>query len=328
MAGRKEPVTFELKMGELSAVITKQLGLTPNSGSLLQRAPEPELRDADFAQLLSDGDFLRAARLLAEPDLYVVNRIGGGSMAPEEVRLYRKKSEGEDVAAVAVAPDGTCTLQLYADYRDYLSWWADNFAGKNEETMANYIPPTVSLEQFLIILHAVDCYRRVTFTNMLNYVYANTVYITGAEFARTMAASLKSGDIRWLLPAFTAILPGFARFNINIVPEDVGVLLEHNFFINARRAEDGEDVMVFGEAGRNMGVEFYRSWLLSSGFEINVAGPDGFTAAENIFIAPTALANHFARLLPQEDGKVLVNHQAYTREQLELKLAEIFAKTA
>ncbi len=75
-----------------------------------------------------------------------------------------------------------------------------------------------------------------------------------------------------------------------------------------------------------MGVEFLHSWLLSCGFEIHAAEPEGFKAVERLFIAPTVLTNHFVRLKGAQGGKATVNHQAYTAEQLLTKLDELFGK--
>jgi len=47
-------------------------------------------------------------------------------------------------------------------------------------------------------------------------------------------------------------------------------------------------------------------------------------ALERLFNAPTAIGNHFVQLKTLEDGKVMVNHQTYTKEQLEIKLGELF----
>jgi hypothetical protein len=140
-----------------------------------------------------------------------------------------------------------------------------------------------------------------------------------------MADSIKSLDIRWLLPAFLAVTPGVEHYQTEIDPKNIAVLLQHDFFTEGKLAS-GEDVLVFGEAGQIMGVEFFRSWFTSCGLEIKVAGPDGFTTAERLFIAPTVLANHFVRLEGAGNGKALVNHQAYTTEQLAFKLDELFGQ--
>jgi hypothetical protein len=146
-----------------------------------------------------------------------------------------------------------------------------------------------------------------------------------SDFTQTMAAAISSADIRWLLPAFMVILPGFETYKIEIIPENAGVLYDYNFLENAKLAS-GDDVLIFGEAGESMGIEFYRTWLMASGFEINVSESNGFTTTDRIFIAPTAVTNHFVRLETSGNGNTMVNHQAFTIEELNVKLDELFEK--
>jgi len=138
-----------------------------------------------------------------------------------------------------------------------------------------------------------------------------------------MAVSIKSMDIRWLLPAFLVVTPGLEQYQSEIDPQNIGVLLEHDFFREGKLASGG-DVLIFGEAGQIMGVEFFRSWFTSCGVEINVACSDTFEAVERLFIAPTLLGNHFVRLEGTDNGKAMVNHQLYTTEQLAFELDELF----
>lgn len=323
----KEPVIFKIKQADVKALFAGELDLAFNQGSAFYRNVKNGVPDTDvrtvYAQLLKDQKFLRAARIIAQPDLYVINRIGGSAMGLTEIRLHRKKDEGEWVA-VTEEQDENWIISIFENFEGYLKWWMEGFAGKNNEAVVNCIPPLVSLEQLLLILHTVDCFRRVSYKNMLDFKYTQRAHLQLSEFTDTMAASIKSKDIRWLLPAFMTVLPGFNEYQTEFSPENISVLFEHSFLENARLGSENEEVLVFGEAGHMMGVEFYRSWFTSSGFEINTAGLEGFATEERFFIAPTILTNHFIRLQNTDKGRVLANHQAYTFEQLQIKLDELF----
>lgn len=328
MGTMNEPVIFKIKQTDVKVLFVGELDLAFNQGSAFYRNVKNGVPDTDvrrlYAQLLEDQDFLRAARIIAQPDLYVINRIGGSLMGLTEIRLHRKKDEGEWVAVTEEEQDGNWIISLFENFRGYLKWWMEGFAGKNDETVVNCIPPPVSLEQLLVILHTVDCFRRVSYKNMLDFKYTQRAHLKLSEFTDTMVASIKSQDIRWLLPAFMTLVPRFSQYQTELSPENISVLFEHSFLENARLDSENEDVLVFGEAGHLMGVEFYRSWFTSSGFEINTAGLEGFTTRERFFIAPTILTNHFIRLQNADKGSVLANHQAYTFEQLQIKLDELF----
>lgn len=323
----KEPVSFIIEQADIGTLFAGDTGL-PNSGSAFYKAAQTAgsgtERKAVHGGLLADGDFLRAARIIARPDLSGTIRFAG-AQGLTEIRLHRRKSEGEYVVATEQRADGSLTISVFDGYKAWLVWWANGFAGVSDVPAANYIPPKVSLEEFMFILHAVDSFRRVSYQNMLSHVFTDRAYIKIPEFLRSMADSLKSLDIRWLLPAFLVVTPGVEQYQTDIDPQNIAVLLQHEFFTEGKLASD-EDVLVFGEAGQIMGVEFFRSWFTSCGIEIKVAGPDGFMEAERLFIAPTILGNHFTRLEGAENGKAMVNHQVYTTEQLTFKLDELFVR--
>lgn len=324
----KEPVSFSIELADIGALLARDTGLSPNSGSTFYKAAPVAGAGRDiksaYRELFADQEFLKALRIVAEPDLYTVVRVAG-AQGLTEMRLHRRKSEGEYVAATELRADGSLTISVFDGYKDWLAWWTKGFAGLSDVPAVNYIPPKVSLEEFMFVLHVVDSFRRVSYQNMLNHVFTDRAYIKIPEFVGSMADSIKSLDIRWLLPAFLAVTPGVEQYQTDIDPQNIAVLLQHEFFTEGKLAS-GDDVLVFGEAGQIMGVEFFRSWFTSCGMEIKVAGPDGFMAAERLFLAPTILGNHFTRLEGADNGKAMVNHQAYTTEQLTFKLGELFER--
>lgn len=325
MKSRNETVIFEVELRDVGSLLLDVLGIEPNRGSTFYEAgladiePIEDLREK-YRELLEDEDFIKAIRIASEPDVYAINRIGGGCMDLNEVRLHGKASEGKCLAATARAADGTYQIQLYKDYKEYLDWWTGSFAGKSEEAVDGYIPRRLSMEQLLFVLHAIDSFRIVSYKNLLNHIYVEKAYISYSEFAETMADSVRSRDIRWLLPTFMAVLPGFEKYSLKMVPEDAAFLVEQGIMENAKLSKDDEPVMVFGESGHRLGVEFFRFWMLSSGFEIRKLEAEGFETKERFFIAPTAVANHFMDI----KGKATVECSSYTREQLVSKLEKLF----
>jgi hypothetical protein len=322
-----ESVAFVIKQADIPALF-KETGLTSNEGSAFYKAEAGAITDTDvravYGELLADEDFLRACRIAAQPDLYVTARTVG-VRGLSETRLHRKKAEGDWAVLTEMAEDGGILISAFPDYSAYLDAWVEAFAIVNDAPTANYIPPQVGLEEFLFVLHAVDSFRRVSYQNMLGHVFTGKTHITIPEFTGSMANSLKSMDIRWLLPSFMAVMPGVERYHTALNAKHLEVLLTHDVFARGK-LDSGADALVFGEAGQVMGVEFFRSWLLSYGFELNVSGPAGFQTLERFFIAPTVLTNHFVRLGDARGGKATVNHQAYTAEQLLTKLDELFGK--
>jgi hypothetical protein len=326
MSKIKEPVIFRIKQADIGAFLAADTNLSPNAGSAFYKAAPAGRAGMDiktvYGELLTNKEFLRALRIITQPDLYLVARVAGVQGMPE-IRLHHKKSEGNFVAATEENAEGNLTISLFDDYESWLAWWIKGFASQNSQPAANYIPPNVSLEEFMFVLHAVDSFRRISYQNMLDHAFMDNAYVKVPSFLQSMAESLRSLDVRWLLPAFLAVTPGMEQYQTKIDSQNIGVLLEHDFFREGKLAS-GEDVLIFGEAGQIMGVEFLRSWFTSCGVEINVAVSGVFAAAERLFIAPTLLGNHFVRLEDADNGKAVINHQLYTAEQLLAKLDELF----
>ena len=320
---------IDISESDLSKLLAETLGLGIKEGSFLfDRKGETESKTGKgstetYSELVKDPAFLKAARIIASPDFYAVCRIGGGSLGLEEILLHGKKEEGSWIIAAESFPDGSCTLRIFEDYSHFVSWWMDGFCGKNEEAAVNYIPPFVAPEEFLFLLHAIDAYRRVAYQNLLAHAFTEQPSMEFAEFVSTMTDSLKSKDIRWLLPAFLTLMPEISEYPLEMTAEKAEILMTLQF-AGKMEQKDGKNVMIFGEAGKNSGVEFFRSWLHATGFELYVRNKDDFEAVERLFIAPTALANHFVRLQKDEAGKTVINHQAYNFEELNVKMQELF----
>ena len=288
MSKIKEPVIFRIKQADIGAFLAADTNLSPNAGSAFYKAAPAGRAGMDiktvYGELLTNKEFLRALRIITQPDLYLVARVAGVQGMPE-IRLHHKKSEGNFVAATEENAEGNLTISLFDDYESWLAWWIKGFASQNSQPAANYIPPNVSLEEFMFVLHAVDSFRRISYQNMLDHAFMDNAYVKVPSFLQSMAESLRSLDVRWLLPAFLAVTPGMEQYQTKIDSQNIGVLLEHDFFREGKLAS-GEDVLIFGEAGQIMGVEFLRSWFTSCGVEINVAVSGVFAAAERLSSHP------------------------------------------
>ena len=322
---------FQINRHDLGPLLIDRMGLSPSLLSPLAEvlgkytAGSGHL-SADGAKLIENELFKKLAPVLAAPDLLIKNRLGGSMITFEEIRACAGKSLGEAIAVAAIDEEDAYIVRVCNDYREYVSWWADSFAAKNDEVVANYIPPKVSLDSFLFILHAVDWFKRESYLNALNYAAGEEIYVNPDQFSKGLPASIQSKDLRWLVPSFIMLVPGIERYNYNIDPDEIGVLASMQFFNMAKRPGTGEDVFTFGEAGHTMGIEFMRSWLLSAGFELSCVEQGGVKFIDHYFVAPTVLANHFISFEMTADNRCLVNHQAYTLQYLFHKLESIFSR--
>lgn len=322
-----EPITFVVKQEDIATLLS-EMKLTCNQGSSFYSIAAGSSANNGikpmYKELILDKEFYLAMCIVAQPDLYVRMR-SAGVKGISKTRLHKSNSEGGIVVLTEQGEGDDIIITMFDNYKSFLHKWAHKFIGSVEAPVANYIPPELGLEEFMLILHTIDSYRRVTYHNLLDHVYIEKAYVKISEFTRTMAESLIKLDIRWLLPAFMAVTPGIEQYITNMEAKNLGILMTHNFFAEGLLGS-GEEVLVFAEAGQVMGLEFLHSWLISFGFEINIAFGNGFKTVERFFVAPTILTNHFVRLRDLQGGKAMVNHQTYVSEQLMSKMDELFVK--
>lgn len=327
MANRIESTIkqFEVPGQDLPRLAVGVFGLQPHARSPLGPACQaPDARTAPSGASIQafgqDNELRQALAILANPDHQMTLRIGGGAMGLEEAWLCHANAHGTCLAFCGKTETGDWLVILHSDPAAFCAWWMEKYGGRNADTIPNAIPPNTGMGEFLVTLHAIDAFRRVSFQNMLDYVVTDRPAISLKLFVDTLSRSVKAMDTRWLLPSFLLLTPGIELYRADFVEKDIDVLIRLGLFTQAMNEKTGEDMLVFSENLRAMGVAFYRSWMFSAGFEILSVSSTGRTSYGSFFVAPTALANHFVRLEHDGDGKPLANHQTYTARQLESQL--------
>jgi hypothetical protein len=183
------------------------------------------------------------------------------------------------------------------------------------------MPPPLSVNATVYVLHAVDLFRRRAYEAYLDPGSADPAVISADEFLSRLQRSLEARDLRWLAPAFIGLTPGLPLSGLGAGAADLARLVELDVLLPAK--DGGGRRLVFGEAGKRMGVEFQHSWFSAVGFQIADRDDDGWRVRARGFLAPTGLANHLF-LVADNDGSAGVNHQALTRDMLDRALTNLF----
>ncbi|MDD5602990.1 MAG: hypothetical protein PHG48_02760 [Eubacteriales bacterium] len=329
---------IQIGKDDITEIFTKELGMKPNVFSPFYEygtekkpvaaetgeggeQPGAEVNVEAIRSILADPVFVDIAKVLAYPQIKVRIRTGGGTVNLEESYLLGR-NDCIKVALVNENIENAFYIQIFDSIPDYTKWWTDAYAGGKTETVANYIPPDVSIGELIFILHAIDYYRRASYTSMLEYTPSGVIKIDTGDFATAMEKALRSRDIRWLLPAFAIMTPGLEKFTADIKLDDIAVLYAKNFLGNIQVNEGSPAQVVFGEAAKIMGTEFMRTWMICAGFEMNIFTPDGVRDGGRFFIAPTGLTNHLIYMKPVKES-LNVNHQALTTNHLDYMMKEI-----
>ncbi|MGB3005292.1 MAG: zinc ribbon domain-containing protein, partial [Chitinophagaceae bacterium] len=170
--------------------------------------------------------------------------------------------------------------------------------------------------EFLIyVLGAIDQYRRCSYENMLNHRPEETFSFSLATYAANIEKELKSGDLRWLLPAFAALTPGFNELNLTEDKMVYEQLIDADVMLPVSSGEAGF-LFGFGEVGKDLGTEFFRTWVQSAGIEVNNITTEGMNLQHRAFVAGTMLANHFFEILPAAETRNRIRYAPLNRNAL------------
>jgi hypothetical protein len=317
------PVTFHIAAADLGPLLADQLGLRPNASSPLAKplsgyAAGSAVASEAAGATASRPPFARAAKVLEAPDLRIAQRFGGLSPSVNLLDVYHcAKVEPDLLVAVQATADGSLGLMAFESADSYLSWWLETFAVAGAAETPNFLPPPLTLEATLYLLHAVDCYRRTYYQSMLDYTTNGDLMVSAQEFFRTMLQAARSADARWLAPAFLASTPGLPRLNPS--DSDFEPLWGLDFLASGKLPATGEDAFLWGEAGASMGREFLLGWGSFAGWEATLL-PTGQKSLHRAFLAATSLTNHLFIVEQGPGGATGVNHQAMALGRLRTRL--------
>lgn len=326
------PFAFQVSRSDLGPLFVDTLRLEWNASSPLQTelagyVPGSGRPSDDLAEVTRHPLLAKVAPILARPTFRMLHRTGGSAAPASHFAAYNNRNLDAD-AIVTVTPsfEGSLLIQLFDPLDDYCAWWSDLLAAKVEGEPVSLIPESLPLESFVYFLHAIDAYRRASYQSMLDYAPTDQLSITAAEFTGTMARSLRSRDLRWLLPAFLHLVPGLDLSGFDPREEHLAALSENDFLLAAKETGTGEPGVVFGEAGRATGIEFHRTWLLAVGFELAALSAEDAHPLSRGFLAPTGLANHLFLLESVGPGRVAVRHEALSADSLRARLQALLAE--
>ncbi len=244
-------------------------------------------------------------------------------MPAAEQTLCFDAANGENPVGISFLNDRV-KLFAYDGLKSILDGFIAKYASKNEGVTPNLIPPMISLESFVAVLHSIDMYRRSLYASLLRYEPQSEPGFTLDAYSAELVKALKSRDIRWLTPCFVNIVPNLPADQFKFDPDSLKFLVDSGLCKMMKHKETNQLGMAFTEEGKALGVEFERTWQTSTGFELSLKTSTGSKVLEKGFLAPTAAANHLV-LLKESEAGIQVNHQAFQSDQLRAWLNGLFA---
>ncbi|MCP4897233.1 MAG: FHA domain-containing protein [bacterium] len=299
--------------------------MSPLAPELTDYTPGSARPSTELAEALSESRASVVAEIIACPSFRLWGRNGGGR-TPFSAFAVCGRPDTHPNLFVAASPsfEDAWLFEVLDGVDGVAAWLGETYAAPVTDTMPNLLPPPIEIESLLYAFHSIDAFRRVTMQGLLEYKATSEPVIPVDEFISSMRQSIASHDLRWLLPAFMHLVPGLDLGSLDIRDEHLQFLIDQAIFDAVAASQDGQQVLVFGEAGIGLGVEFYDGWLSSIGFELQVRSGGSPESVLRGFLAPTPLTNHFVTI--GVDGVAQVNHQAMTLERLMLKLVELLSE--
>jgi hypothetical protein len=290
------------------------LGKLPPTQAPLSQAGQP---------LANNPDAKKHVGTLANPDWLVTMRMGGGDWPITELCLCAKRT-ASDITGIRPTADGLVEVLGWSSVGAFVDWWCDAHANNLEETAQNFLPPSCTLEAFVMNLQAIDAYRRALLGSLLAHEPSDPLLMTAEQFNQHCLSGIRSHDVRWLAPAFISLVPGLGEYKLGGTPESARAPFDRALLRTAFHPDTGAQCIGFGEPGQAMGLEFARTWMLAAGLEARLPAPEGSRAIARCFVAPTGVTNHLVKLETGSDGRPAANHQTVTGSQLKQALTAFF----
>ena len=322
---------FVVHPEDLGPLLVDQLHLqatsfSPFAEALADYAAGSAALTEDGKALGGDDSFLAAAAVLARPDLRLDVLFGGGMQPLGSLRAYAAKNAGDRMVAVAPG-DGEWDIRLFDGPRDVATWVAQQLGTAAPEGEPNMLTPPCTLSTLVAVFHTIDMFRRSAYQDLLEFRRSPDPVMTPQEFRSAAQASIRSQDIRWLLPSLLVLVPDLAAHLATMGDDGLEQAVGRDFLVGTTRAGGTDPVLLFGEAGRHMGAEVLQSWVGSVGFSVDVVAEGGARTLHRGYVASTGLANHWFRF-EEKDGALDVTHQPLSQEQYAQKLGDLLLSAA
>lgn len=253
-------------------------------------------------ELLQNNLFVAAMQVLATPQCLIRVYAGGGTQ-PHGDLFICIQTDNKTVSATAVTPtqDNNWAVIPFSETKQCINWLLDFVAVENETAAPAVLPETFTPEFLLYVLGAIDQYKRCGYEALLQYRQEESPVFSLNAFADNMQKAMKSADLRWLLPSFVVLTPGFSELNLTANSTVYEQLIDADIMLPVESTA-AEPLFTFGETGKELGEEFSKNWMQSAGIEVNNFSGAGVAVQHRAFLAATLLTNHLFEIENTETG--------------------------
>lgn len=327
MNGLKDSPIFELGGSDLYYLAKTEYKLSWNGLSPFHGQPETgETLSEEIVKLSKDSDLKSVAQILANPILKVQFNKGGTAIPIQSFSAYFSKEYGQAKCVVLYKEERGMNAIFLKSIDDFAGF----FAGQNASVVMNSPLNIISgeegmpIEALIAIFNLTDCYRRAYLNTMLSNSEEPVRAIFEEEFMAVLENSLKSGDIRWLLPSLLRLVPGLSNSVLEFKADQLDLLERLTFIRRVADPNTHKPIYSLGGSGQYMGLEFTHFWKYAVGFDISKLGNDNKSVERmaKYYFAPTDEANHLISIKGEKDNLVCL-HDALSFDEVVVKMKEI-----
>lgn len=275
-------------------------------------------------ELLTDEDLKIIVKILSEPDLKLSQRRGGSSIPYEASSLYIKEVKDKAYLVYLQEDEGAVLATLFYDAASYAEYFAARNASPVTDKPLNLMQSALDIENLLFIFNLLDCYRRAYLNYMLQDSTESVEAVYEDEFLYEFEKSLKSNDIRWLLPSFLKLVPGIEKVNMKFSAEQLDFAEAMDFINRSINKEENRPIYYLGSNAKYMGLEFSLLWKFGAGFEISAWNEKtkSIESKGRYYFAPTEEANHLIKIISIGD-KAKYTHTSLSLKEVKEKIKNI-----
>ncbi|MDX9872944.1 MAG: zinc ribbon domain-containing protein [Clostridia bacterium] len=317
---------FRLDGGDMQYIVQNMYKLTANKLSPFYGMPAGGEKPAREALKLAEDEELKTlAQVLAQPGLKLSLRRGGATIPLEASALFIGQRP-EAAGAVYLQEDGgLLSLTYFKNLKQYGEYFAAQNAVPVSLQPANTLKQELQLEDIVFTFNLTDCYRRAYLNNMLQDSYGPVDAVYEDEFVAVLEKSLKSPDIRWLLPSFLRLVPGLEKIGLEFSEKQVEMAEAMSLISRGANPGDNRPIYYLGGPGKYLGLEFSLFWQNAVGFEaVGLNEKSGETESlGQYYFAPTEEANHLFSITGSINDRFAASHQALTPEETAEQIQKI-----
>ncbi len=213
---------------------------------------------------------------------------GGGGTRIEQFYVFTKKSLS--FALLVEKKETGITLTKIDDKEALAPTFAYAYGVYVKEATDIWQLSEMDVTSYLLILHFIDIYRRMTYKSQLNYYVLAHYRMSLEEVMKHYKEALEAKDPRWLLPTFVFFSEVFAKFNIEIEDDSMQKLKQLSL-ISIDTIQNNKKIAIFEDKMIRIANCYHQHYINSSQIIVKSIIDNEVVESDTLYVYHTRLGN-------------------------------------